>query len=139
MLFSLWLHNCTILSLHILLEFTDINMKFYNYLGLKIIFPCVCSVMSSSLPTPEGARFLCPWNFPGKNTGMGCHFLLLIIRKMQIKTTMKYNLISVKLTITKKQQITRFGKGKGKPSCAVGGNIKWCNHYGKDYGDSSKN
>ena len=22
------------------------------------------------------ARFLCPWNFPGKNTGVGCHFLL---------------------------------------------------------------
>ena len=22
------------------------------------------------------ARLLCPWNFPGKNTGVGCHFLL---------------------------------------------------------------
>ena len=22
------------------------------------------------------ARFLCQWNFPGKNTGVGCHFLL---------------------------------------------------------------
>ena len=22
------------------------------------------------------ARLLCPWDFPGKNTGMGCHFLL---------------------------------------------------------------
>ena len=21
-------------------------------------------------------KFLCPWNFPGKNTGVGCHFLL---------------------------------------------------------------
>ena len=21
-------------------------------------------------------RFLCPWDFPGKNTGVGCHFLL---------------------------------------------------------------
>ena len=21
-------------------------------------------------------RFLCPWNFPGKNSGVGCHFLL---------------------------------------------------------------
>ena len=36
------------------------------------------SVMSDSLP-PCGlspARLLCPWNFPGKNTGVGCHFLL---------------------------------------------------------------
>ena len=21
-------------------------------------------------------RFLCPWDFPGKNTGVGCHFIL---------------------------------------------------------------
>ena len=33
-------------------------------------------------PTPlqphglQPARFLCPWDFPGKNTGVGCHFLL---------------------------------------------------------------
>ena len=38
---------------------------------------CVCSVMSNSW-WPQGlklARLLCPWNFPGKNTGLGCHFL----------------------------------------------------------------
>ena len=36
------------------------------------------SVMSVSL-LPHGlqsARLLCPWCFPGKNTGMSCHFLL---------------------------------------------------------------
>ena len=27
-------------------------------------------------PRTVPARFLCPWNFPGKNTGVGCHFLL---------------------------------------------------------------
>ena len=26
------------------------------------------------LPSPT--RLLCPWNFPGKNTRVGCHFLL---------------------------------------------------------------
>ena len=34
-----------------------------------------CSVMSDSLQ-PHGlqpAKLLCPWNFPGKNTGMGRH------------------------------------------------------------------
>ena len=38
----------------------------------------VHSVVSNSL-TPHGlwpTRLPCPWNFPGKNTGMGCHFLL---------------------------------------------------------------
>ena len=24
----------------------------------------------------QPSRFLCPWDFPGKNTGVGCHFLL---------------------------------------------------------------
>ena len=47
---------------------------------LKIIDACVCvlcsvaSVMSDSLP-PCGlwpARLLCPWNFSGQNTGVGC-------------------------------------------------------------------
>ena len=37
-----------------------------------------CSVVPSSL-RPHGlhsARLLCPWAFPGKNTGVDCHFLL---------------------------------------------------------------
>ena len=37
-----------------------------------------CSVVSDSL-WPCGlwpTRFLCPWNFPGQNTGVGCYFLL---------------------------------------------------------------
>ena len=35
-----------------------------------------CSVMSDSL-SPYGlqpARLLCPWDSPGKNPGVGCHF-----------------------------------------------------------------
>ena len=37
-----------------------------------------CSVVSSSL-RPHGlwpTRLPCPWDFPGKSTGVGCHFLL---------------------------------------------------------------
>ena len=37
-----------------------------------------CAAMSDSLQ-PHGlqpTRLLCPWNFPGKNTGVGCHLLL---------------------------------------------------------------
>ena len=36
-------------------------------------------VLSHSQLGPLGlqpARFLCPWDFPGKNTRVGCHFLL---------------------------------------------------------------
>ena len=31
--------------------------------------PTLCDLM-------EPARLLCPWNSPGKSTGVGCHFLL---------------------------------------------------------------
>ena len=50
---------------------------------LFLIFPettgsVSCSVMSDSL-RPHGlwpTRLLCPWDSPGKNTGVGCHSLL---------------------------------------------------------------
>ena len=39
-----------------------------------------CSVAQSCLtlrdPVQEPSRLLCPWDFPGKNTGVGCCFLL---------------------------------------------------------------
>ena len=35
----------------------------------------LCDPMDYSL----AARLLCPWNFTGKNTGVGCHFLLQAI------------------------------------------------------------
>ena len=42
---------------------------------------CVCSVaqLYLTLCDPHGLypnRLLCPWDFPGKNIGVGCHFLL---------------------------------------------------------------
>ena len=46
----------------------------------------MCSVMSDSL-WPYGPyvtlRLLCPWGFPGKNTGVGCHFRLQRISLIQ--------------------------------------------------------
>ena len=38
----------------------------------------VTSVVSNSLGPcgQKPTRLLCPWNFPGKNTGVDCHFLL---------------------------------------------------------------
>ena len=42
---------------------------------------CVCALAQSG-PTLwchglQPTRFLCPWNFPGENTGVSCHFLLM--------------------------------------------------------------
>ena len=34
------------------------------------------SAVSNSATPWTAARFFCPWNSPGKNTEVGCHFLL---------------------------------------------------------------
>ena len=56
---------------------------------------------------------------------------------MQIKTTVKYNLIPVRMAIinksTKKQVLVRIW-GKRNPFFTVGGNADWCSHCGKQYG-----
>ena len=39
----------------------------------------LCALSRVWLFAPRGlypSRLLCPWDFPGKNTGVGCHFLL---------------------------------------------------------------
>ena len=36
----------------------------------------MCAFNSLRSHELQPARLLCPWNFPGKTTGVGCHFLL---------------------------------------------------------------
>ena len=44
---------------------------------------CCCGLVTESCPTllqPHGLQpfwLLCPWDFPGKNIGVGCPFFLL--------------------------------------------------------------
>ena len=46
---------------------------------------CVLAQSCPILGDPM-SRLLCPWDFPGKNTGVGCHFLLLGIFPTQGST-----------------------------------------------------
>ena len=66
---------------------------------------------------------------------------LLIIREMQIKTTMRYHLTLVRMAIIEKSTNYKNWKEyrEKEPSCAVGGNVNWYNHYGEQYRDSLKN
>ena len=66
---------------------------------------------------------------------------LLIIREMQIKTTMRCHLMLVRITIIKMSTIINAGEGveKKEPSHNVGGNVNWYSHYGEQYGSSLKN
>ena len=66
-----WLSPC---------QFPHILFPCGSRLGLVLVLVLVfsCSVVSDSL-RPHGlqpARLLCPSDSPGKNTGVGCHFLL---------------------------------------------------------------
>ena len=63
----------------------------------------------------------------------------LIIREMQVKTTMRYRLTSAMMAIIKKKK-TSIGKDleKRKPSCMMDGNLNWCSHYGSQYRESTK-
>ena len=62
----------------------------------------------------------------------------LIIREMQIKTTMRCHLTLVRTISSKNLQTINVGEGveKREPSCTVGGNVNWYSHYGEQYGDA---
>ena len=55
---------------------------------------------------------------------------------MQIKTTIKYHVTLVRMTITEKSTNNNAEEGmkKRQPSYIVGGQIIWYNDYGEEYG-----
>lgn len=60
----------------------------------------------------------------------------LIIRVMQIKTTVNYHLIPVRIAVNKKVRNSKCWQRQ--LLCTVSGNVTWCSHYGKQYGGFSK-
>ena len=61
----------------------------------------------------------------------------LVIRKIQVKTTMRYHFTSIRKATVKKSTHTknaREGMEKREPSYIVGGNVDWYSHYAEQYG-----
>ena len=65
----------------------------------------------------------------------------LIIRGMQIKTTMRYHLTPFRIVIIKSLQTINAGEGveKREHSGTIGGDVNWYIHFGKWHGNSLKN
>ena len=73
-----WLLTCCNLTRH---RFPKVTKPIMQTLPDCLPKACVCAQLLKQCPTlqPHGlqpARLLCPWDFPCKNTRMGCHFLL---------------------------------------------------------------
>ena len=85
MMFFQWITHCQAgKSTSRLSVFTQLYHHVLHFAHMiYVAFLCVCvlshSVMSDSLRSHglQSTGLLCPWNFPGKSTGVSFHFLLL--------------------------------------------------------------
>ena len=74
------------------------------------VYVCVCVISRfavSDCLLPHGLqpakRFLSPWNFPGKNIGAGCHFLLQGVFPTQDQTLLSGICCIVRWTLSLKK------------------------------------
>ena len=64
----------------------------------------------------------------------------LITREIQIKTTVRYHHTPFRIAIIEKTRYKNIEEDMEKRESlhTVLGSVKWCSHYGKNYGDASK-
>ena len=69
----------------------------------NLLTPVHAKALQSCPPLCNMARLLCPWDFPGKNTGVGCHFLL-----QEPPCTVVKSDCSVSLTLCWRQRVSQW-------------------------------
>ena len=75
----LYLHKEEVAKqIHSVIEFTKIISLLLSSSSssVALVGQSLSHVQLFATPELQHARFLCPWGFPGKNTGLGCYFLL---------------------------------------------------------------
>ena len=87
---------------------TKVQKKVINITNHLCVCVCVCvhahSVKSNTLQ-PHGlwpARLLCPWDFPGKNIGVDCLFLLTTLEKHKSKSQWDYHFTPLVCLLSRK-------------------------------------
>ena len=75
-------------------------------------------------------------DIPMSNSHLKRCSTLLIIREIQIKTTVRCHPTPVRMAIIKKSTNNKCWRWceETEPSSTVGGNVNWCSHYGKQNG-----
>ena len=64
--------GCSVMQTDYLLPESPVSLYIYIYASAQLLQSCPTLLP----PGLEPARLLYPWDPPGKNTGVGCHFLL---------------------------------------------------------------
>ena len=98
-----------------------VAISFSNAWKWKVKVKSLSRVRPSATHGPQPSRFLRPWDFPGKSTGVGCHCLLRFDSRGIKKNTQKteahrhlFNLITTGLSWFPWEKKLWWGNEKGK-------------------------
>ena len=63
------------------------------------------------------------------------YLALLVIKEKQIRTAARYYFMSAGMPVVEdRQQLVEVNTGKPEAYCFAGENLKWCSHFGMQFG-----